>query len=73
MMLTVFFSTHGAIFINWRPPRENFNSGYFCEQKLGLLSDILHSGNTAGSPRPIAHFDDLLRAEESIHVTFSIQ
>jgi hypothetical protein len=31
-MLTMFLSIHGTIFVDWLPPGENFNSGYFCEK-----------------------------------------
>jgi hypothetical protein len=41
-MDAVFVSVHGAVFINWLPPRERFNSGYFSQQILQRLSQILH-------------------------------
>jgi hypothetical protein len=55
---TVFLSVHRAVFINWLSPRKRFNSGYFCHQIHEPLSQILHSGRAAGSPKPIMHFDN---------------
>jgi hypothetical protein len=57
-MLTVFLSIHSAIFIDWLPPWEEFNSGYFCEKRPEPLFQVLLSGCGAGSPRSILHFDN---------------
>jgi hypothetical protein len=51
-------SIHGAIFIDWLPPRERSNGGYFCENIPESLSQILHGGRNAGSPTSILHFDN---------------
>jgi hypothetical protein len=56
--LTVFLSIHSAIFINWLPPGEKFNSGYFCEKILELLSQVLRCGLGEDSPRPVLYFDN---------------
>jgi hypothetical protein len=56
-MLTVLLSVHDTIFINGLPPEKKFIRGYFCEQMLRKLSEILHSGRTAGSSRLIVLFD----------------
>jgi hypothetical protein len=31
-MLAMLLSINGVIFINWLPPGETFNNGYFCEK-----------------------------------------
>jgi hypothetical protein len=54
-MLAVFVSVHGAIFINWLPPGERFNSGYFCQQILKPPSQILHNERATGSARPVVY------------------
>jgi hypothetical protein len=55
-MLTVFLSIDGTILTNRLTPGEKFNSGYFCEKTAKPVSEILHGGRAAGSPRPIVHF-----------------
>jgi hypothetical protein len=57
-MFTVFLSIAGGIFINWLPPREEFNSDYFCEKILKPLSEILHSRRAARSASPMLHFEN---------------
>jgi hypothetical protein len=57
-MLIVFLSVNGAILINWLPPREKVDSGYFCERILKLLSEILHNRRPVHSARAILHFDN---------------
>jgi hypothetical protein len=57
-MLTPFPSVHGAIFIDWFPAGEKFNSGYCCEEIHDPLSQVWHDGRGAGFSRPIAHFDN---------------
>jgi hypothetical protein len=59
-MLTLFLSIDNAIWINWPTPGEKLNRGYFCETILEPLTEILHGERAAGSPRPIAHFDDAM-------------
>jgi hypothetical protein len=57
-MLTVFLSIHGVIFIDWLPPGEKFNSGYFCKKILEPSSQVLHNGRGTGSPRSRVDFDN---------------
>jgi hypothetical protein len=57
-MLAVVLRINGAILINWLTPREKFNSHYFCEKILEPLSEILHGGRAAESPRPMGYFDN---------------
>jgi hypothetical protein len=57
-MLTVFLSINSAIIINWLSPEEKFSSHYFCEKRLEVLSEILHSRCAARSARPTLHFDN---------------
>jgi hypothetical protein len=59
-ILTVFWSIDGAILINRLTPGEKFDNHSFCEKIFELLSEILHDGRTAGSPRPIVHFDNVI-------------
>jgi hypothetical protein len=61
-MLTVFLSIDSTISLNLLTPGEKFNSGAFCEKIFELLSEILHGGRAAGSPRPIVHFDTTHRS-----------
>jgi hypothetical protein len=58
-MLTAFLNTNSVIFINWLPPGEKFDNGYFCEGILEPLSRIMHSWRAARSARPILGFDML--------------
>jgi hypothetical protein len=44
IMLKAFLGIHGAIFIDWFPPEERFNSEYFCEKIRRNLSQVLDSG-----------------------------
>jgi hypothetical protein len=53
VMLVLFRTIHGAIFIDWPPLGEKFNRGYFCAKILELLSQALHSGRGTGFPRLI--------------------
>jgi hypothetical protein len=52
------FSVRGAILINWLPHERKFNRSYFCQQVLGPLAQILHSGRNMHSARPTVHFDN---------------
>jgi hypothetical protein len=65
-MLLVFLSIHGAIFISRLPPGEKINSGYFCEQIIGSLSEILHGGRTVDSPGSIVHLDNAAPRRPSV-------
>jgi hypothetical protein len=65
-MVTVFFGINGAVFINWPPPGEKFDSGYFYEEILDPLSETLHNRRAARSARPIRHFDNAV-ADDKAH------
>jgi hypothetical protein len=45
-MAAVGFSIYGAIFINWPPPMEKFNSDHFHEQILGQFLISCRFSNT---------------------------
>jgi hypothetical protein len=55
----VFPRIHGTIFIDWLPPGEKSNSGYFYKI-FEQLSEVLHSGSGACSPMPTVHFDNAI-------------
>jgi transposase len=57
-MLTVFLSVRGAVLINLLPPQAKFDSTYFCQNLIGPLTHILHSGRKTRSGRPRVHFDN---------------
>jgi hypothetical protein len=40
-MLTVFLSIDSAIFIDWLPPGDKFNRGFFYDKMLEPLSQVL--------------------------------
>jgi hypothetical protein len=54
MMLKMLLCVHGTTFINWFPPGEDSITASSVNKYSGL-SEIVHSGRSAGALRPIVH------------------
>jgi hypothetical protein len=57
-MITVFFSVHGTVVVNWLPKDCKFNGAYFRERILDPLCETLVGVRMGHSVNRIVHMDN---------------